>query len=87
MRRQKETAFVIYHEPLGGYIVKDGGMNRGVRDPVDATIFSTREEAMDKRPGHSLSMGGAGLKGYVITLAYARSWYEAVRRARGRHYA
>lgn len=69
--------FVIHSDRLGGYVLKQDGMNIPVDNPRDASGFFTEEEARNARPGHSRDMGGSGFHGTVQPLQRAIRNYEA----------
>lgn len=77
--------FVIHSDRLGGYVLKQDGINMVVEDPRDASGFFTEEEARNARPGHARSMGGAGFFGTVMSLQRAIRNHEAHRTAFGRY--
>ena len=79
-------SYVIYHGPLGGFIVKRDGMNIGVENPEFAKRFDTRRDAVDARPGHSRDMGGNGYVGCVMSYGDAIRAYEEMLRMRPRRY-
>jgi hypothetical protein len=63
-----------------GYVKQAGGCWNYVPNPDNASMYSTRREAMDNRPGHHRDMGGSGFHGEVMTHMQARQIYEAVQR-------
>lgn len=56
----------------GGFVRKEEGAVRIVKDPRDATQYPDKDAAEAGKIGHHRDMGGSGFKGQIVAMGTQR---------------